>query len=212
MLQGNRVATGGLDGSFRCMRHTKRIDDSQVHRAKLTATDFWTLADAGAFEQYARTELIDGEIWVVNSVHRWHARVMSDVSFALQEAIRRQSLLQEVYLAGSVSMNKSAVPEPDISVVQPLHPDAKTILLEELRIAIELSDTTADHDLGRKAQLYAENGVPEYWVVHRDEQRVIQMWSPSNGSYMDRLETPFGRTISAATIPALTVATDRLCA
>ena len=40
----------------------------QLERARLTARDFWLLADAGAFEKYAKSELIEGEIWVVNSV------------------------------------------------------------------------------------------------------------------------------------------------
>lgn len=35
------------------------------HRAKLRVADFLLLAEAGAFSDYARTELIEGEIWVV---------------------------------------------------------------------------------------------------------------------------------------------------
>jgi hypothetical protein len=69
----------------------KRLDDSAPHQAKLTARDFWLLADSGAFANHARTELIEGEIWVVNSVHRWHARAMVSLSVALMEAIKAQA-------------------------------------------------------------------------------------------------------------------------
>jgi hypothetical protein len=55
-------------------------NDAAPHQARLTAKDFWLLADSGAFANHARTELIEGEILVVNSVHRWHARAMVSLS------------------------------------------------------------------------------------------------------------------------------------
>ena len=36
------------------------------HPALLTSRDFLLLADSGAFEQYAKAELIEGKIFVVN--------------------------------------------------------------------------------------------------------------------------------------------------
>jgi hypothetical protein len=43
-----------------------------TQRLKLSARDFWALAEAGAFADYARSELIEGEIWVVNALHSRH--------------------------------------------------------------------------------------------------------------------------------------------
>ena len=37
------------------------------HPALLAAKEFWLLAESGAFEQYARTELIEEEILVATS-------------------------------------------------------------------------------------------------------------------------------------------------
>jgi hypothetical protein len=57
------------------MTFQQRIEAANTTPVKLTAKDFWLLAESGAFEKYARTELIEGEIWAVNSVWRWHSRV-----------------------------------------------------------------------------------------------------------------------------------------
>lgn len=182
------------------MTLAKRTDDTAPQPAKLTARDFWLLADSGAFMNNARTELIEGEIWVVNSVHRWHARIMGIVYGELTRAIAVAGFELEVLIAGSVSISDDSVPEPDLSVIAPMHPEAKTIERDELRIAVEITDTTTHHDLGRKARLYATHGVPEYWVIHRDRREVIQMWSPTDSGYAERREVKFGEQIDAATI------------
>lgn len=183
----------------------KRTDDTAPRPAKLTARDFWLLADSGAFANHARAELIEGEIWVVNSVHRWHARVMAILIRELGRAVDEAGLPLEVLAAGSVSMSDDSVPEPDLSVIEPIDHDAKTILREEMKIAVEITDTTAGIDLGRKAELYAAHGVPEYWVIHRDRREVVQMWAPGASGYARRREVKFGERIEAATVEGLAV-------
>jgi Uma2 family endonuclease len=185
----------------------KRNLDMAPQPAKLTARDFWLLADNGAFDHHARTELIEGEIWVVNSVHRWHAKVMAALAAELFRAIAAAGLDLEVLSAGSVSMSEDSVPEPDVSVIDPVDAEADTIALEELRIAVEISDSTASFDLGRKARLYARHGVAEYWVVHRAQRQVIQMWAPGTDGYGQRQEVAFGERLSSSTIDGLTVET-----
>jgi hypothetical protein len=43
------------------------------HAAKLKVRDFLLLHDSGTFENYAKSELIEGEIWVMNSIFSRHA-------------------------------------------------------------------------------------------------------------------------------------------
>ena len=61
----------------------KRTDDTAPQPARLTARDFWLLADSGAFDRHARTELIEGEIWVVRSIRDAAALMASIDSGAL---------------------------------------------------------------------------------------------------------------------------------
>jgi Uma2 family endonuclease len=187
-----------------------RSEDYVPRPARLTAKDFWLLAESGAFDKHARTELIEGEIWVVNSVHRWHAHIMGELHYRLRRAVEDAGFPFQVFVAGSVSMSDESVPEPDISLIAPLHPGSKTIERDELRIAVEIGDSTAQFDMSRKAKLYAHYGIPEYWIVHRDRNAIIQLWSPAPDGYKEQREIAFGCALDATTIEGLTIETAGL--
>lgn len=177
--------------------------------AKLSARDFLMLSDAGAFDSYARSELIEGEIWVVNAIHSWHAKTLGEVGFELRLALNAVGSALVVYHAGSIAMAEDSVPEPDLAVgndnTDGILPLAKT------KLAIEISDTTIATDLGRKAALYARHRVPEYWVIDRDGGCVHQMWSPQNDGYRERRSVVFGEPISAASIAGVQVTMPSSC-
>jgi Uma2 family endonuclease len=182
--------------------------DNAPQRARLTARDYWTLAADGAFADFAKVELIEGELWAMNAVHSWHARTLIDLGSELKLALRSAGLSLTVYGSGSVSMSEDSVPEPDISVGDP-NADGP-LPLAKLKLAIELSDTTLSDDLGRKVRLYAAHNVPEYWVVDRDGKRIVQMWGPGKEDYVERREVVFGASVTAATLIGLVVATETL--
>lgn len=79
-----------------------------------------------------------------------------------------------------------------------------------MRLAVEISDSTRVHDLGVKSMLYARAGVPEYWVVDCEENRIVQRWAPTADGYANETEHYFGATVDAATIPLLIVNTGGL--
>lgn len=181
---------------------------TDAQRAKLTARDFWVLADSGAFEGFAKTELIEGEIWVVNSVWAWHARTTAHVTVELSLALRNLGSDLVVYTSGSVDLSDDSVPEPDVSVGEDF--DGQGIPLAKVRLAIEVCDTTEASDLRRKPKLYAAAGISEYWVVHRDKRRVIRVWSPTPDGYAQSDETAFGGAVASATMPEVMIGTDGL--
>jgi Uma2 family endonuclease len=176
---------------------------------KITANEFLALADAGLFERYGRTELIEGEVWTMNAVHQWHARAQGQFIIAIDSALRAAQSDLMVYGVGSVSLSEDSVPEPDLSIVAPGPITNAPLPLSSLRIAIELADTTREVDLGRKALLYARGGVPEYWVADREQQSLIRFTGPGNGGYADQRAIPFGQVLHAATIAR--VAVDTAC-
>ena len=178
------------------------------HRAKLRVADFLLLAEAGAFADYARTELIEGEIWVVNSVHRRHARVHAQLTAEIGAALKAIGSPLTFYTAPSTELSDDSLPEPDIAIGEVS--DAKIFPGPAMRIAIEVSDSTLDIDLGRKARLYARHGVPEYWVVDVEARVIHQMWGPQSDRYAERRAITFGQTVTAATLPDLAVETNSL--
>jgi Uma2 family endonuclease len=181
---------------------------SQSHLAKLTVKDFLTLAEAGSFDRYARSELIEGEIWVMNSIHRTHARIQADMTVALGVALRAADLNLLLYASPSTELADDSLPEPDIVVGVPA--DGKWVAGTEVVLAIEISVSTLKMDLGRKLRLYARHGIPEYWVVDPEAAIIHQYWEHTEGGYAKARDIQLGQPITAATIAGLTVETSRL--
>lgn len=178
------------------------------HPVRLKNDDFWLLNDHGAFAEYAKTELIEGEILCMNAQHSRHARIKSDLLVELALALRSQGASLKAISEVSVALSADSVPEPDIVLTSYLGDGP--VPLETLALVVEVSDTTREFDLGRKLALYASAGVPEYWVVDLAGRVIHQLWSPDGDRYVDRRELGFGTELAAATIDALVVDTSAL--
>jgi len=176
---------------------------------KLRVEDYLMLDEAGALDAYGRTELIEGEVVYMNALHRPHARIQTRFLILLAAELAERSDGLEPLIEGSVSMPPYNVPAPDISVTS--EPEgAGLIPLSSLALVVEVADTTLRTDLGRKAKIYAREGVPEYWVLDVNASVIHQMWSPTDGSYAEHSEIAFGSAITSATISGLTVETASL--
>ena len=51
---------------------------------------------------------------------------------------------------------------------------------------IEVASSSLRYDLNAKASLYAEAGVPEYWVLNLVDRELVVFRTPQEGDYRDR--------------------------
>lgn len=176
---------------------------------KLRVEDYLLLDGAGAFADYAKTELIDGEILFMNAQHRPHARLKTELGFLLRSALQSMHGKLALLIEPSITMPPHSVPEPDIVLTS--EPDGSgPVPLPSVALLVEIADATLAGDLGRKAGLYARHRVPEYWVVDVNGRVVHQFWSPRDGTYGERRQILIGGALAAVTIPELTVDTATL--
>ncbi len=178
------------------------------HAAKLRVQDFKLLNDAGAFADYAKSELIEGEIWVMNSIYSRHAGATAELVFALRMASDAAKIGLKIYTPLSIDLSDDSLPEPDIALCEP-HATGP-MPLAKVRLLIEVSDTTLDIDTGRKMRLYAMAGVPEYWVIDLNENRALLYMTPVDGDYVEQIEVPFGEPLHSGTVAGLSVETGGL--
>ncbi len=179
------------------------------HRAWLRVEDFLLLNDSGAFSDFSKTELIDGEIICMNAQFQRHSYVKSQLAFRLTNALAaiRPDLLVLVEVA--IAMPPHDMPEPDITVMRgPIGQGAAA--LADVALVVEVADTTRDIDLGRKAALYARGGIAEYWVADLQNAEIVRHWQPGAEGYGARDVAPFGADLTAATLPALRIAANGL--
>ena len=188
---------------------TEHFDSLNVpHTAKLRVADFMLLNDAGAFERYAKSELIEGEIICMNSQYSQHARIKSLLMFELESALRAKKSDLSAWCEVSIHLSDDSMPEPDI--VLTCYRGTGAVPLDTVALIVEVADTTLDNDLGRKARLYGAAGVAEYWVVDVAGNRILLHTDPTQNGYAEQTAVPFGEPLVSGTIDGIAVATDRL--
>ena len=175
---------------------------------KFRARDFVLLSDSGSFDDYARSELIEGEIWVVQAVHTKHSAMHGALNGPLWTWKQQSGSDLVVHSTPTVEVSEQSLPQPDLILAEP---DAGPYVpVGKVRLAVEISDTSDRHDLGPKLRLYAAAGIPEYWVADVNARVIHQMWAPAGEAYAERREVAFGEVVEAVTIGGLKVETGGL--
>ena len=179
------------------------------YRAKLTMRDFLLLDGHGAFAGHRKTELIDGDIYVVNAQYRPHGMVKTKLYDALRDALRTMGSPFRPVQEFSLALSNISTPEPDVMLTD--DPEGSGLVpLKSVALVIEVSDATLEMDLGRKAAIYAEAGIPEYWVADVNGRKVRQHWNPVGSRYAEQRDVSFGEPIAARSFQGLTIGTTDL--
>lgn len=130
--------------------------------------EYERLVDLGVF-QAERLELLDGQLVLREPQGARHANAIRRVTMALRAALGGAWQIDSQL---PFALDESSEPEPDIAVVPPdletyrqAHP-SRAILL------VEIADTSYRIDRQYKLSLYARAGIPEYWIVDLDRERL----------------------------------------
>ena len=162
----------------------------------LSIADYDQMIARGAFDHLNRKiELIRGELREMNPagpIHddlidyltHWSYRVINDCDIR----IRVQSGLS---LAGQQSR-----PEPDLMWVRAARYRQSHPTANDVKLAIEVSDSSLQADLVEKAGLYAEAGIVEYWIVDAQGKCVHVFREPEGGEYLSRSVAQVGELLS----------------
>jgi len=172
---------------------------------RLKVNDYLTLAEAGAFGDQ-RTEFLEGEIIVLSPQYRPHLMVKMCLYDAINDVLRETQPNLRTVVKGSVSLDERSMPDPDISVTTEPN-GAGAIPVASVILAVEVADTTLQTDLHRKADLYSNAAIPEYWVADVQGRVLHQMWTPTPDGYADRRRLAFGDRLTAVTIAELSIDT-----
>jgi Uma2 family endonuclease len=165
----------------------------------LSRREYDRLLDLGWFEDEP-VELLRGML-VTMSPQNWpHA--------AAVEFFNEQLVLQ---LAGRYAVRPQlpfaaddwSEPEPDLAVARKdptrrEHPS-------ELLLLIEIAHSSLRIDRGIKRMIYAEAGVPEYWIVDVNHAAVEVHTSPSTGSYTSVQTLGDGDVLGPTLLPEVSI-------
>lgn len=174
---------------------------------RFTVDQFLALDDEGFFGDHAKTELLGGEIFVVNAQYRPHARAKAAMVRSLEAMLggSQWSVLTEL----TVRLSPEDAPEPDIVVTNEPEGDGP-VPAASVGLLIEICDTTHATDLKIKPRRYGASGISEYWVVDLVAREIVQHSTPTTTGYGKKENIAFGRPVVAVTISELKVDTAAL--
>ncbi len=148
---------------------------------QMTVDEYYLAADAGVFDANERLELIHGEVVELSPQKSAHAFITHNCTELLRAIFPEASIRSQLPLR----LDEINEPEPDIVVAKSpasryrsAHPGPDDSLL-----VIEVSDTTLTKDRSLKATLYAQFGIPEYWILDLQKMRLEVHREPKNGAY-----------------------------
>ncbi len=104
-------------------------------------------------------------------------------------------------------------PEPDVVLVKPRKDEYATAAprARDILLLIEVADSSLAYDRTEKLSLYAEAGVPEYWIANVSAECVEVYRDPQpNGTYADRHIANRGETLGILALPSISLAVDQV--
>ena len=161
---------------------------------RLSSEEYDRMIACGAFEGIdRRIELIRGELREMSPAGPAHEDYIDFLNRWSTEATTAKDCV--VRVQNSIDLGESR-PEPDVAWLKPgryasRHPRADDVLL-----LIEVADSSLPGDLSEKAELYAEFGVSEYWVVDVQGQCIHVFAHPVDARYTKRRAIARSETVA----------------
>ena len=151
-------------------------------RHRFTVAEYYALADAGILSENDRVELLDGDIIHMPPIGDWHAASVDQFNHLMLPPLQGRAIVR---VQGPTHLNDISEPQPDVLLLRwrddfyrEGHPGPTHILL-----LIEISDTSLHYDRNKKLSAYARAGIPEVWIVSREDRRIESYSEPSEGTY-----------------------------
>jgi Uma2 family endonuclease len=161
-------------------------------RHRWTVADYHRMGEVGLLNEDSRVELINGEIVEMAPIGSSHGGEVKHFSNKLFSLLYGKAIIS---VQDPVILDGYGEPQPDIALLRwrddfyrKAHPHAEDVLL-----IIEVSDSTIRYDRDVKIPLYANNGLPEVWLLDLQSQQLEIYREPVNGQYQQKTSLRTGK-------------------
>lgn len=177
------------------------VESQRPQQKKLTREECDALELAGLLEP-GRYELIEGVLVGKMGKNAHHIRALALLIEWLHQVFGARYVVQEAPVDVSPEDNPTSRPEPDAAVLSFSVRDLRgTLRAIQVRLVIEVSDTTLGFDLNDKARLYARAGIPEYWVLDINGRQLFVYREPQQGKYGSLVVCSENETVTSLAAP-----------
>ncbi len=175
--------------------------------AKWTTEEYHRMIAAGILCD-RQVELLKGEIVEMPPEGEPHAYCSDEAGEYLAKLLGERAKIRH---AKPITLPNNSEPEPDLAIVERLgreyrehHPYSKNIFW-----LIEYANSSLEKDLDIKNKIYAEAGIPEYWVVNLKELHLVVFRQPLDRDYATKFTLTTG-TIQPLAFPDISVAIENI--
>jgi Uma2 family endonuclease len=179
----------------------------QVTRWQFTAADYERMVETGILGKDDRVELIDGEVIAMSPIGPPHAGIVNRLNAFLNRQLAGTAI---VSVQNPIRLNDYSEPQPDLAILQlkddyyaHAHPTPADILL-----LVEVADSSLEYDSEGKIPRYAQDAIPEVWLIDVENQSVTQYSYPLITGYRHHVKLERGQMLVAQTISGLEIAID----
>lgn len=138
--------------------------EAEIPLYRLSVDQYHEILRAGILQEDDQVELIEGML--VQKMGKNPPHIISLTK--LRDLIIRSDLTDwSLLLQDPISLDESE-PEPDATLIRGVIDDLAAGLPtpDDIGLVVEVADASLSADRGYKKQLYAKNGVVQYWIVN----------------------------------------------
>ncbi len=175
--------------------------------AKWTIDEYHQMIAAGILSD-RKVELLQGEIVEMPPEGEPHAYCSDEAGEYLAKLLGERAKIRQ---AKPITLPNDSEPEPDIAIVQRLGRDYREHhpYPENIFWLIEYANSSLEKDLEIKSKIYAEVGIPEYWVVNLKKLHLVVFRELLNGDYAIKFTLTTGE-IQPLAFPDISVAVAQI--
>jgi Uma2 family endonuclease len=158
--------------------------DTVATRRRFTRAEYYRMAEVGILPEDDRVELIKGEIVEMAPIGRRHNAFVGNLTQLLVLRLAGRAI---VWVQSSIALADDTEPRPDFAVLRrgAVSYKERDAWAEDALLVIEVADSSLAYDRSTKRRLYAEAGIPEYWVVDCAAETVEVHREPGPDGYRE---------------------------
>jgi Uma2 family endonuclease len=185
--------------------HTRQARTTQaadgLPRRRWTASEVQKMLEVGILENGDRFELIGGELVAMAAKGPEHELLKLELNIYWAQRLPPHLMFGP---ETPLRLGPYDEPEPEF-IIYPRALKPHEVRGDSVLLVVEIADTSPRRDLRLKAQLYAEFGVREYWVIHAASRATTIHRDPGPNGYAAVTRHAADELLTPALAPGLAV-------
>ena len=180
-------------------------------RRRFTRAEYHRMAEVGILREHDRVELIRGEIVEMSPPGRRHKAFAGNLNQLLVTRLAGRAI---VWMQNPIVLTEDSEPQPDVVVLRrgAVSYKERDAWGEDTLLLIEVADTSLAYDRSTKLRLYAEAGIPQYWVVDCNAEAIEVYRTPGPEGYRDITRVAGTATLRLQAFPDVELTTVEIFA